>query len=76
MKDTLEHKGVRIALMVGIAGVIFFGWSQHIIHPGSAAFRCSDFAKYEDALKAYEGGASYLDGDSDRIPCEALYHKK
>lgn len=34
---------------------------------------CASFGSYNDALRAYSAGATWLDHDGDGIPCEALY---
>lgn len=34
---------------------------------------CSSFSTYKEALRAYSAGATWLDHDSDGIPCEVLY---
>lgn len=34
---------------------------------------CGSFTSYGQALIAYQNGASWLDGDADGVPCNALY---
>ena len=36
---------------------------------------CRDFKYQKDAQKAYDNGATYLDGDKDHIACESLPFK-
>lgn len=64
-----------------LVGVVVWGVSVAWPHPplgrnlvpdGTRRVRCSDFTSHEQAQRAYELGAKWLDGDGDGVACETL----
>lgn len=63
--------GVIVALMaIGLFATAAWGISQP-----KGRVSCASFGSYNEALRAYTGGASWLDHDGDGIPCEDLYRR-
>lgn len=63
-------------LIVVILGAIIFGLflvTVDLALQPKGRVSCADFGSYNDALRAYSAGASWLDKDGDGIPCENLY---
>lgn len=66
---------IAIAFFIGflfMVCVATYSFAQAISQP-KGRVSCASFGSYEDALRAYGAGATWLDRDGDGIPCEALY---
>lgn len=69
------HGNAHTVLVLALVGAIcvlaiFLAWAN--LQP-KGRVSCLDFSSYNDALRAYSAGATWLDRDGDGIPCEALY---
>ena len=57
-------------ILISVMAMIF-----HYAFTTNKKLVCRDFKFQKDAQKAYDNGATYLDGDKDHIACESLPFK-
>lgn len=57
-----------IGLVLALTGAL--AWS-YLLPKGRVS--CASFGTYSAALKAYQHGDTWLDGNNNGIPCENLY---
>jgi hypothetical protein len=69
MNHNTRHLKIVIGLSVWL-GVMVLVSVGLVLQPKGKP-NCNSFGSYDDILSAFNNGATYLDADKDRIPCES-----
>lgn len=76
MKNTPSkaHTAISVFLLFIVFSLCLVVAFQFLQPKGRVS--CADFGSYEDAQRAYAGGAIWLDRDKDGRPCETRFPKQ
>lgn len=76
MKNSHQNAQTWITVILGIIifGLSFLVACQFLQPKGRVS--CASFGSYEDAQRAFAGGAIWLDRDHDNKPCEERFPKE